>query len=66
MESNVDDSDFPNTPPDVAEQANIVTLNLLPEKSRDKYETQYRKFITWCQDKNVTNYTEDVLLVYFS
>lgn len=66
IETVVDDGDFPNTPPYVAEQANFATLNLLPEKSRCKYEVQYSKFITWCQEKSVTNYTESVLLAYFA
>ena len=31
------------TPPEIAEIAKSVALNLLPEKSRDKYEIQYEQ-----------------------
>jgi tRNA 2-selenouridine synthase SelU len=53
------------TPPEIADVAKKVTLNLLPENSRHKYEKQYDFFIAWCNLKKVKRYTENVI-VYFS
>lgn len=53
------------TPPEIREVANTVVNNLLPTKSRDRYEGQYKKFITWCESKQVTKYSENCLLAYF-
>lgn len=52
-------------PPDVAEVAREVVLNLLPSKSREIYECAYKRFIKWCEEKNVKTYSENVLLAYF-
>lgn len=49
------------TPPELSEAEG----NLLPAKSRERYERRYRTFVKWCNEKNVSNYTEDVLLEYF-
>lgn len=54
------------TPPDIAQTEEMVTLNLLPQKSRLKYEKNYKKFIDWCSIKKVKSYSENVLLAYFS
>lgn len=32
------------TPPEICEEANIATLNLLPEKSKALYNTSYTNF----------------------
>ncbi|XP_044752134.1 uncharacterized protein LOC123312026 [Coccinella septempunctata] len=54
-----------STPPDVA-NVKRESLSLLPEKSRSLYEKTYSEFIVWCEKKNVTNYTESVMLEYFT
>lgn len=54
-----------NTPPDIVNAATIATNNLLPEKSRAKYEKAYRDFLSWRMDKNTTSLSENVLLAYF-
>lgn len=61
---NLSDSE-PNTPPDIIESARNVTLNLLPEKSKLKYEKEYSCFISWCESRKVKKYSENVLLSYF-
>ncbi|KAF2895723.1 hypothetical protein ILUMI_10447 [Ignelater luminosus] len=53
-------------PSDVIDTENNTTLNVLPEKSRDKYELAYSKFKQWCENKEVKEVTENVLLGYFS
>ncbi|KAK9712408.1 hypothetical protein QE152_g24905 [Popillia japonica] len=53
-------------PEDILECAKVVSLNLLPQKSREIYEYAYQRFIDWCKGKNVQVYSEDVVIVYFS
>lgn len=55
------------TLPEVAEAATAaVDVNyLLPTKSSIVYQAAYQKFIRWCDEKNVHNYSERALLEYF-
>lgn len=53
------------TPPDIAEAASIVKNDLLPDKSRKRYERERSLFRIWCKKKNVTTLTENVMLAYF-
>lgn len=53
------------TPPEITDLAKNVILNLLPQKSRDKYEGQHQRFLDYCMDKNVKTFSENVLLAYF-
>lgn len=46
--------------------ANNATRNLLPQKSAKLYDKQYKRFMSWCEEHSVQNYTENVLLGYFS
>lgn len=62
----VDEEDIALTPPEVASVANVASLSLLPEKSRNLYEKTYSEFISWCNEKRITRYSESVLLAYFS
>jgi integrase len=55
-----------NTPPEIGNLAKEVTLNLLPSKSRIKYEKTYELFKSWCSSKKVNNVTENVLIAYMS
>jgi hypothetical protein len=54
------------TPPEIQNKAHDVSLNLLPAKSRGKYELQYKLFMDWCSAKNVKKYSENVILAYLS
>lgn len=54
------------TPPEITDKANQVTLDLLPEKSKAKYNLQYKLFIEWCVSKQVKKYSESVILTYLS
>lgn len=54
------------TPPHIVEAARITSLNLLPEKSKKKYEMVYKCFMSWRKNHNVGSFSENVLLVYFN
>lgn len=54
------------TPPDISNIAKEVTSNLLPTKSREKYNLQYKLFMDWCSAKKITRYSENVILAYLS
>jgi hypothetical protein len=60
------DEDLPNTPPEVKEAANLVTLELLPLKSRARYEREYDMFMRWRQEKKIKSFSESVVLGYMS
>lgn len=49
---------------EIDEAANIACLNLLPSKSRKRYELTYDLFKEWYIKKNVAVITENVLLAY--
>lgn len=67
MNGNSDsDEEFTNTPPDLQEEASNVSLNLLPKKSRQRYEKYYELFNNWKKNKKAKNLTENVLLAYLS
>lgn len=51
---------------DLKKAAEEVTKEILPSKSRKIYEQQYETFLKWCREKEVTNFSEDALLVFFS
>lgn len=59
------DEEIQCTPPEIREAANIAMGDLLPIKSKDKYKTAYGKFVTWARSKNIKNYSENCLIVYF-
>jgi hypothetical protein len=51
---------------EIVQAAKIATESLLPSKSRDMYEKEYRNFMDWSQTKKITGKcSEDVLLAYF-
>lgn len=55
------------TPPEIRQVANVTIQNLLPEKSKNKYNVVYKNFQDWCSSKNIkSSFTENVLLAYFS
>jgi hypothetical protein len=60
------DSEIMCTPPELRESAQQLTSNLLPEKSKSRYERTYRDFRDWCSKNGADNYTsESVILAYF-
>ncbi|XP_063910472.1 uncharacterized protein LOC135127784 isoform X2 [Zophobas morio] len=51
---------------ELRESAEKVPLNLLPEKSKLRYEKTYKYFRDWCSKKGAENFTsESVILAYF-
>ncbi|KAK4881864.1 hypothetical protein RN001_005183 [Aquatica leii] len=48
------------TLPELLEIANNAIQKLLPTKSKPKYEKEYKKFFTWCDDNNVNDLTENI------
>lgn len=53
-------------PEAIVEEVRIATLNLLPAKSRLKYENEYNTFKKWMTTSNVKKINDDVILAYFS
>ncbi|KAJ3665542.1 hypothetical protein Zmor_001033 [Zophobas morio] len=53
------------TPPEIIEKAKTAIENLLPAKSRDRYETVYHKFMERKLKNKVNSLSENVMLVYF-
>lgn len=50
----------------ISEAAAAAVADLLPSKSKDRYEKEYAQFEEWCRAKNVHDIiTEDVLLAFF-
>ena len=60
------DSSDEELPGDILEAANLANLQLLPEKSRSRYEKQFQHFESWCDSKKVKSLKEEVFLAYFS
>lgn len=63
MESS--DSEFNLTPPSILEAANVASLNLVPEKSKQKYTLSYNLFMEWCKEQKTSSCSENVLIAYF-
>lgn len=54
-----------NEPAEILEAASVAVCNLLPVKSKTLYDAAYERFKSWCVQKNVEMYTENVMLAYF-
>lgn len=54
-----------SNPSDIENAASSAISLLIPTKSKDKYESTYKIFQKWCDEKKVTNINEKVLLAYF-
>ncbi|KAJ3655405.1 hypothetical protein Zmor_014537 [Zophobas morio] len=50
----------------LSKAAAAATEELLPSKSKERYEKQFQIFEDWRRLKNVTSLTEDVFLAYFA
>jgi hypothetical protein len=53
-------------PNDILQEANAATLNLLPQKSKDRYIKELEKFWSWMKNTNVNIVTEEVVAAYFN
>lgn len=53
-------------PDDILEEADAVTFNLLPAKSKERYLNVLEKFRNWMRTKNVDVIREEVMLAYFN
>jgi len=60
------DEDEICTPPELVNAANNVAQNLLPDKSKEKYNQMYNNFLAWQKSNNATSFSENVLLAYFA
>ena len=65
MESN-SDSQFENVPYEISNAAAAATAQLLPEKSKSRYENVYDLFTRWMDMKKCKTITEDVILAYLA
>lgn len=53
-------------PTGIIEEAAAAVEELLPDKSKERYEKQYAKFKSWCNNKKVNQVTEEVMLAFFA
>lgn len=61
-----DDDNGEYIPLEVMEAAKILTLDLLPKKSRQLYTKRYNDFKDWCRKKGIKNsFAEEIFLLYF-
>lgn len=66
LSSNADNELNSSVPEHIRNEAEEITLDLIPEKSRMLYIKTYNEFKSWRRQKVKTNsFDEDVLLVYF-
>lgn len=52
-------------PHEISEAAKTAIYELLPTKSRERYELVYNLFQKWSSDKKVHTINEEVILAYF-
>jgi ribosome-associated toxin RatA of RatAB toxin-antitoxin module len=52
-------------PSHIKKFADKATANLLPVKSAGRYEAEYQKFVKWCEENKINEYSETTLLAYF-
>lgn len=50
----------------ISREAAIISAGLLPKKSCERYENEYRLFCKWRQQKKIDTVSDDILLVYLS
>lgn len=46
------------TPPEILQEAMAITSNLLPQKSKKKYEKLYEQFMDWKVKQNITSFNK--------
>lgn len=64
------DSDIEEIPmcmqPEICDQAEIASLNLLPAKSKTLYENAYKSFTDWKNSSKIKSSSERVMMAYFN
>lgn len=60
------EEDIPHISPEIQKKALDTALEILPQKSVQKYNRQYEIFMDWCKKHEIKKYSENVLLAYFS
>ena len=50
---------------EIREAAKNITMNLLPDKSKQIYTAAYNALKKWCREKGTNSHCEDVMLAYF-
>lgn len=58
-------SSIESMPQNILNRAEKVAQNLLPVKSKEKYEVAYEKFMEWRKTQRTNSFAEPVLLAYF-
>ena len=66
MEWNVGSEKMSEVPEAITLKSRETTQNLLPNKSRKLYDTEYEVFKEWQRQNNVKIVNEDVILAYLS
>lgn len=65
MNENLSSSDD-DVPQNIIAEAKVISLDLLPKKSKELYTAAYQKFMTWMTEKKIKTVSEEVTLVYFN
>ena len=52
-------------PREILDKAERIFRDLLPNKSKRKYESAYNEFMAWLKTKKTTLLSEEILTVYF-
>ncbi|XP_071562162.1 uncharacterized protein [Temnothorax nylanderi] len=60
------DTDSPLTPAEIKQTAKNATENLIPQKSKQKYNKAYKQFMDWRAEKKIKSFSENILLAYLS
>lgn len=60
-----DDCSISGTPPELTEAVNTASLDLLPKKSKEKYNYSYNRFMEYRKNKNASSFSENVVMAYF-
>lgn len=51
---------------DILREAELASLNLLPIKSKEKYDKEFKRFNDWRQAKGIRGVDENIILAYFA
>lgn len=60
-----DESPISGTPPELMDAVNTASLELLPRKSKEKYNYAYNRFMEYRKNKNASSFSENVVMAYF-
>jgi len=50
---------------EILQKASEICSGLLPTKSKNRYESEFSRFMEWRIAKNVQTFSENVLMIYF-